>query len=213
MCLLKATNLTACNGQVLLHSLTIHDKQHTAIVSDKAEALFSLLGGLTVPVEGILLLNGKDVLSMSHTDRAVFRRRNVGLVFQAHNLISSLPVYENLLLPLQLDHITPNDFYMDNLIKLCGLWGRETCYPKELTQKERYCAAIARAAVASPAIILAQAPAAGMEEKSVLHCISLLREVGMRFGITIVLLTTSQRFSVALGGDVIAANRLLENVS
>jgi putative ABC transport system ATP-binding protein len=151
--------------------------------------LLHLLGGLDRPTEGSVEINGKAIFSMKDDELTIFRRRNIGFVFQSYNLIPVLNVEENILLPIQLDGNRPDKAFVDQVIETLGLSERKRSMPNQLSGGQQQRVAIARALASKPAIVLADEPTGNLDSKSGMDVMGLLKVSGERFGQTIVMIT------------------------
>jgi putative ABC transport system ATP-binding protein len=128
--------------------------------------LLNLLGALDEPTEGKVYIDGREIFAMKENDLAVFRRRNIGFVFQAYNLVPELNVEENIALPLLLDHRKPDKQYLQELLEILGLTERSYHLPNQLSGGQQQRVAIGRALVTKPAIILADEPTGNLDSKN-----------------------------------------------
>jgi putative ABC transport system ATP-binding protein len=151
--------------------------------------LLHLLGGLDRPTEGTVEINGKAIFSMKDDELTIFRRRNIGFVFQSYNLVPVLNVEENILLPIHLDGDKPDAAFIDRVFETLGISEKRTSMPNELSGGQQQRVAIARALASKPAIILADEPTGNLDSKSGMDVIGLLKVSGEKFGQTIVLIT------------------------
>jgi putative ABC transport system ATP-binding protein len=151
--------------------------------------LLHLLGGLDRPTSGSVEINGKQIYSMKDDELTIFRRRNIGFVFQSYNLVPVLNVEENILLPIQLDGNKPDMDYISRVIETLGLSEKRTAMPNQLSGGQGQRVAIARAIASKPAIILADEPTGNLDSKSGMDVMGLLKVSGEKFGQTIVLIT------------------------
>jgi len=151
--------------------------------------LLHLLGGLDRPTEGSVEINGKAIFSMKDDELTIFRRRNIGFVFQSYNLVPVLNVEENILLPIQLDGNKPDMVYIDHVIEVLGLSEKRINMPNQLSGGQKQRVAIARAIASKPAIVLADEPTGNLDSKSGMDVMGLLKVSGEKFGQTIVLIT------------------------
>lgn len=151
--------------------------------------LLHLLGGLDRPTEGSVEINGKAIYSMKDDELTIFRRRNIGFVFQSYNLIPVLNVEENILLPIQLDGNKPDMAHIDRVIESLGLSEKRTSMPNQLSGGQQQRVAIARAIASKPAIVLADEPTGNLDSKTGMDVMGLLKVSGEKFGQTIVLIT------------------------
>ena len=151
--------------------------------------LLHLLGGLDRPTDGTVEINGKLIYAMKDDELTIFRRRNIGFVFQSYNLVPVLNVEENVLLPIQLDGNKPDMTFVDQVIDTLGLSEKRTNMPNQLSGGQQQRVAIARAIASKPAIILADEPTGNLDSKSGMDVMGLLKVSGDKFGQTIVLIT------------------------
>ncbi|MCL2077831.1 MAG: ABC transporter ATP-binding protein [Oscillospiraceae bacterium] len=151
--------------------------------------LLHLLGGLDRPTSGSVEIGGKEIYSMKDDELTIFRRRNIGFVFQSYNLVPVLNVEENILLPIQLDGNTPDMEYVNRVIETLGIAEKRTSMPNQLSGGQQQRVAIARAMASKPAIVLADEPTGNLDSKSSMDVMGLLKVSGEKFGQTIVLIT------------------------
>ena len=151
--------------------------------------LLHLLGGLDRPTDGTVEINGKLIYSMKDDELTVFRRRNIGFVFQNYNLIPVLNVEENILLPIQLDGSKPDMAFIDRVIDTLGIAEKRNAMPNQLSGGQQQRVAIARAIASKPAIVLADEPTGNLDSKNGMDVMRLLKVSGENFGQTIVLIT------------------------
>ncbi|SCG83976.1 Macrolide export ATP-binding/permease protein macB [Proteiniborus sp. DW1] len=151
--------------------------------------LLHILGGLDKPTEGKLYLEGKSVFDLKDSELAVLRRRRIGFVFQAFNLLQEHTVMENILMPIHLDGGEPDMSHFNEVITSLGIEGKLSYYPDELSGGERQRVAIARALVSKPAIVLADEPTGNLDEKTGREVLRLIKESARKFNQTIILVT------------------------
>ncbi|MCF6462446.1 ABC transporter ATP-binding protein [Clostridium sp. Cult1] len=151
--------------------------------------LLHILGGLDKPTGGKLFLEGESVFDLKDAELAVLRRRRIGFVFQAFNLLQEHTVMENILMPIHLDNKDPDMEHFNEAIKSLGIEGKLNYYPDELSGGERQRVAIARALVSKPAIVLADEPTGNLDENTGQEVIRLIKESAKKFNQTIVLVT------------------------
>ena len=157
--------------------------------------LLHLLGGLDRPTDGDVEINGKLIYSMNDDELTIFRRRNIGFVFQSYNLIPVLNVEENILLPIQLDGSKPDMAFIGRVIDTLGLTEKIMSMPNQLSGGQQQRVAIARAIAGKPAIVLADEPTGNLDSKSSMDVMGLLKISGEKFGQTIVLITHNLEIS------------------
>lgn len=172
--------------------LEIEEGKFTAIVGTSGSGkstLLHMLGGLDTPTYGRVIVGGKDISKMKPDELTIFRRRRIGFVFQNYNLVPILNVYENIILPIELDGNRPNKGYIDNIITLLGLEKKLTSMPNNLSGGQQQRVAIARALATKPAIILADEPTGNLDSKTSQDVLGLLKLTGNKLNQTIVMIT------------------------
>lgn len=151
--------------------------------------LLHMLGGLDTPTKGNVVLSGKDMYQMNEDKLAVFRRRKIGFIFQAFNLVSSINVWENIVLPLGLDGRKVDEAYVNDIISTLGIENRIHNLPNTLSGGQQQRVAIARALVARPEILFADEPTGNLDFKTSDEVIALLKMTAKKYGQTIVMIT------------------------
>ncbi|MFR5739130.1 MAG: ABC transporter ATP-binding protein [Coprococcus sp.] len=172
--------------------LEIEEGKFTAIVGTSGSGkstLLHMLGGLDTPTYGRVIVGGKDISKMKPDELTIFRRRRIGFVFQNYNLVPILNVYENIILPIELDGNRPDKEYIDNIIALLGLEKKLTSMPNNLSGGQQQRVAIARALATKPAIILADEPTGNLDSKTSQDVLGLLKLTGNKLNQTIVMIT------------------------
>ena len=158
--------------------------------------LLNMLGGLDRPDSGTVTVAGKDIFSMNDEQFTIFRRRNIGFVFQNYNLVPILNVYENIVLPIELDGSEVDRDYVENIISTLGLEKKLTAMPNQLSGGQQQRVAIARALASKPAIILADEPTGNLDSKTGMDVISLLKVTSREFQQTIVMITHNEEIAM-----------------
>ncbi|MCY6370601.1 ABC transporter ATP-binding protein [Clostridium ganghwense] len=154
--------------------------------------LLHMLGGLDRPTSGEVIVKNKEIFKMNDDELTVFRRRNIGFVFQSYNLVPILNVYENIILPVELDGNTVDKDYVNNIINTLGLTEKINYLPNNLSGGQQQRVAIARALAAKPAIILADEPTGNLDSKTTQEVIGLLKVTSEKFNQTIVMITHNE---------------------
>jgi len=192
----EGENLTKALDDV---SVEIEDGEFVAIVGSSGSGkstLLNMLGGLDRPTEGSVTITGKSIFEMEDESLTIFRRRNIGFVFQNYNLVPVLNVYENIVLPIELDGSKIDKEYVDRIISTLGLGNKLNAMPNELSGGQQQRVAIARALAAKPAIILADEPTGNLDSKTSLDVISLLKATGRKFSQTIIMITHNEELAL-----------------
>lgn len=173
-------------------SFTVNKGEFVAIVGASGSGkstLLHLIGGVDRPTSGTVYIDRKDIYKFNDDELAIFRRRQVGLIYQFYNLIPILNVEENITLPLSLDNRDVNKKKLDDLIKLLGLSDRRNHLPNELSGGQQQRTSIGRAMITSPAIILADEPTGNLDSKSSDEIVELLKKSNRDYNQTIVMIT------------------------
>jgi len=157
--------------------------------------LLHMLGGLDRPTGGKVHVDGKDIFSLSDEELTIFRRRKIGFVFQNYNLVPVLSVYENIVLPIELDGARPDKAHVEQIIKTLGLGSKLQSLPGNLSGGQQQRVAIARALAAKPAIILADEPTGNLDSKTSQDVMGLLKVTSQQFVQTIVMITHNEEIA------------------
>lgn len=157
--------------------------------------LLHMLGGLDRPTAGTVTVDGKDIFTLKDEALTIFRRRKIGFVFQNYNLVPVLNVYENIVLPVQLDGNEPDKKYIDSIIDMLGLSAKLSNLPNNLSGGQQQRVAIARALAAKPAIILADEPTGNLDSRTSQDVLSLLKVSSQKFSQTIVMITHNEELA------------------
>ena len=197
--ILKVENLTKVYGKdstkvvALDHvSFSVEKGEFVAIVGASGSGkstLLHLMGGVDTPTSGKVFIDGKDIYKLSSDNLAIFRRREVGLIYQFYNLIPILTVEENITLPLLLDNRKVDKFELDEMIKLLGLERRRKHLPNELSGGQQQRTSIGRALITKPAIVLADEPTGNLDSKSSDEVVNLLKKLNKEYKQTIIMIT------------------------
>ncbi len=159
--------------------------------------LFNLIGALDTPTSGQIRIDGKDILSLQDEPQTIFRRRNIGFIFQAYNLILELDVEQNIIFPLLLDYRKPDPAYVEELLEVLNLKDRRHHLPWQLSGGQQQRAAIGRALITRPMLILADEPTGNLDTKNSQDVITLLKTAALRYRQTILLITHNQNIAAA----------------
>ena len=173
-------------------SFSVNKGEFVAIVGASGSGkstLLHLIGGVDRPTSGKVFIDGKDIYNFNDDELAIFRRRQVGLIYQFYNLIPILNVEENITLPLKLDNREINKEKLDEMIKLLGLEKRRLHLPNELSGGQQQRTSIGRAMITSPSIILADEPTGNLDSKSSDEIVSLLKKSNKDYKQTIIMIT------------------------
>ena len=183
-------------------SLTIQKGEFTAIIGSSGSGkstLLHIIGGVDVPTGGKVYLDGQDVYAQNNEKLAVFRRRQVGLIYQFHNLIPTLNVVENITLPILMDKRKVNQERLSDLLELLGLQDRRNHLPNQLSGGQQQRVSIGRALMNAPPVCLADEPTGSLDSKNGQEIISLLKLSNRKYGQTLILVTHDE--NIALQAD------------
>ncbi len=178
--------------------LGIENGEFVAIVGTSGSGkstLLHMLGGLDRPTQGRVIVDGKDIFTLREEALTIFRRRKIGFVFQSYNLIPVLNVYENIVLPIELDGNSVDKAYVRQIIETLGLESKLNNLPNNLSGGQQQRVAIARALAAKPAILLADEPTGNLDSKTSLDVMGLLKVTGQQFKQTIVMITHNEEIA------------------
>ncbi|OCA97603.1 ABC transporter ATP-binding protein [Clostridium beijerinckii] len=179
-------------------NLEINDGEFVGIVGTSGSGkstLLHMLGGLDRATSGKVFVRNKDIFSMSDDELTIFRRRNIGFVFQNYNLVPVLNVYENIVLPIELDGNKVDKKFVDNIINILGLSEKQNNMPNNLSSGQQQRVAIARALATKPAIVLADEPTGNLDSKTSLEVIGLLKTTSKEFHQTMVMITHNEEIA------------------
>ena len=179
-------------------NLTVEKGEFVAVVGTSGSGkstLLHMLGGLDRPTSGTVTVDGKELSTLKDEELTIFRRRKIGFVFQNYNLVPVLNVYENIVLPIQLDGKAPDKGYVDQIIETLGLGNKLQNLPNNLSGGQQQRVAIARALAAKPAIILADEPTGNLDSATSLDVMGLLKVTAQKFSQTIVMITHNEELA------------------
>ena len=178
--------------------LTVEKGEFVAVVVTSGSGkstLLHMLGGLDRPTSGTVTVDGRELSALKDEELTIFRRRKIGFVFQNYNLVPVLNVYENIVLPIQLDGKAPDRDYVDQIIETLGLGNKLQNLPNNLSGGQQQRVAIARALAAKPAIILADEPTGNLDSATSLDVMGLLKVTAQKFSQTIVMITHNEELA------------------
>ena len=173
-------------------NLSIEDGEFVAVVGTSGSGkstLLNMMGGLDVPTSGSVKVKGKDLSRLNDEQLTLFRRRNIGFIFQNYNLVPVLNVYENIVLPVELDGDKVDKKFMDEVVRMLALSDKLQNMPNNLSGGQQQRVAIARALVSKPAIILADEPTGNLDSRTSSDVLGLLKVTSQKFHQTIVMIT------------------------
>lgn len=189
------------SGETSVHALdgvnfSVEKGKFVAIVGTSGKStLLHMLGGLDRPTSGSVIVDGKDIFSLVDEALTIFRRRKIGFVFQNYNLVPVLNVYENIVLPIQLDGKQVDNAYIDSIIETLGLESKLQNLPNNLSGGQQQRVAIARALASKPAIILADEPTGNLDSKTSQDVLGLLKVSSQKYAQTIVMITHNEEIA------------------
>lgn len=191
------------SGETAVHALdglnlSVQKGEFLAIVGTSGSGkstLLHMLGGLDRPTSGTVTVDGRDIFTLKDEELTIFRRRKIGFVFQNYNLVPVLNVYENIVLPIQLDGNRPDEAYVNQIIETLGLQTKLQNLPGNLSGGQQQRVAIARALATKPAIILADEPTGNLDSKTSQDVLGLLKVTSQKFSQTIVMITHNEEIA------------------
>lgn len=191
------------SGENAVHALDgvnlgIEKGEFVAIVGTSGSGkstLLHMLGGLDRPTDGKVIVDGKDISALNDEALTIFRRRKIGFVFQAYNLVPVLNVYENIVMPIELDGAKIDNGFVEQIIHTLGLGERLNALPNQLSGGQQQRVAIARALASAPAIILADEPTGNLDSKTSHDVLSLLKVTSQKFAQTILMITHNEEIA------------------
>ena len=178
--------------------LTVENGEFVAIVGTSGSGkstLLHMLGGLDRPTGGSVLVEGRDIFALKAEELTIFRRRKIGFVFQSYNLVPVLSVYDNIVLPIQLDGGRVDETYVDQVIEALGLEQMLDRLPNQLSGGQQQRVAIARALATKPAILLADEPTGNLDSRTSQDVLSLMKTTGQKFAQTMVMITHNEEIA------------------
>lgn len=209
MNLLEVCNIckTYGEGETAVHALknvsfSVNKGEYVAIVGESGSGkstLLNMIGALDRPEMGKVTIAGKDIFSMNDRELTIFRRRNIGFIFQAFNLIPELTIEQNIIFPILLDYQKPDRAYLEELLKVLNLSERRNHLPNQLSGGQQQRVAIGRALITRPSIILADEPTGNLDTQNSSEVITLLKEASSKYEQTIIMITHNR--SIAQSAD------------
>lgn len=203
----KSISKTYGSGEAAVHALkdvtfSISKGEFAAIVGESGSGkstLLNMIGGLDTPTSGRVLIDGKDIFAMKEHSLTIFRRRNIGFIFQGFNLIPELNIEQNMEFPLLLDYQKPDKAYLEELLTVLNLRERRHHLPSQLSGGQQQRVAIGRALITRPALILADEPTGNLDTQNSSEVIALLKEAAKKYEQTIIMITHNR--SIAQTAD------------
>lgn len=185
------------SGETTVHALkdvtfSVPQGEFVAIVGQSGSGkstLLNMIGALDTPTSGRVFLGGKDTFAMKEKELTIFRRRNIGFIFQAFNLIPELTVEQNILFPLLLDHRKVSREYLEDLLTVLGLEQRRNHLPSQLSGGQQQRVAIGRALMTRPSLVLADEPTGNLDSQNSSEVIALLKEASRKYEQTVIMIT------------------------
>ncbi len=203
----QSISKTYGKGEACVHALkkatfSVPKGEFVAIVGESGSGkstLLNMVGALDTPTEGKVFIDGKDIFAMRDKNLTIFRRRNIGFIFQSFNLIPELTVEQNIIFPLLLDYQKPDKKYLEELLAVLNLKERRHHLPSQLSGGQQQRVAIGRALITRPALIFADEPTGNLDTQNTSEVMALLKEASRKYGQTIVMITHSR--SIAQSAD------------
>ena len=179
-------------------SFSVPKGEYVAVVGESGSGkstLLNMIGALDTPTTGKVLIDGKDIFAMDERKLTVFRRRNIGFIFQAFNLVPELTVEQNIIFPVLLDYQKPDKKYLEELLAVLNLKERRNHLPSQLSGGQQQRVAIGRALITRPALILADEPTGNLDTQNSSEVIALLKEASKKYEQTIIMITHNEEMS------------------
>ena len=212
MAILETKNLEKVYGakETAVHALRqvnlkVEKGEFVAVVGTSGSGkstLLHMLGGLDRPTSGEVIVDGKSIFLFKEEELTIFRRRKIGFIFQSYNLVPVLNVYDNIVLPIQLDGNEPNKKYIDLMIRALGLQSKLNSLPNNLSGGQQQRVAIARALATKPAIVLADEPTGNLDSRTSMDVLSLLKVTSREFHQTIAMITHNEEIALMADGMI-----------
>ena len=182
--------------------LSVEKGEFLAIVGKSGSGkstLLHMLGGLDTPTSGDIIIDQRDISKMLKDELTIFRRRKIGFFFQNYNLLPLMNVYENIVLPIKLDGIKPDDKYVTSILEMLGLKEKKYSMPNQLSGGQQQRVALARALAAKPAIILADEPTGNLDSETSMDVLGLIKTTSERLGQTVIIITHDNEIAQMAG--------------
>ncbi len=203
----RSISKTYGSGETAVHALkdvsfSVPKGEYVAVVGESGSGkstLLNMIGALDEPTSGKVLIDGKDIFSMKENKLTIFRRRNIGFIFQAFNLIPELTVEQNMIFPVLLDYQKPDKRYLEELLGVLNLKERRSHLPGQLSGGQQQRVAIGRALITRPSLILADEPTGNLDTQNSSEVIALLKNASKRYAQTIIMITHNR--SIAQTAD------------
>lgn len=179
-------------------SFSVPKGEYVAIIGESGSGkstLLNMIGALDTPTSGKVTIGGKDIFSMNDRKLTVFRRRNIGFIFQAFNLIPELTVEQNIIFPVLLDYQKPDQKYLEELLTVLNLKERRNHLPGQLSGGQQQRVAVGRALITHPSLILADEPTGNLDTQNSREVIALLKEASKKYEQTIIMITHNRRIA------------------
>jgi len=207
----KSISKTYGSKEATVHALknasfSVLKGEFVAIVGESGSGkstLLNMIGALDTPTSGKVFIDGKDIFTMKERHLTIFRRRNIGFIFQSFNLISELTVEQNIIFPVLLDYQKPNKIYLEELLTVLNLKERRHHLPSQLSGGQQQRVAIGRALITRPSLILADEPTGNLDTQNSSEVIALLKETAKKYQQTIIMITHNRSIAQT-------ANRILQ---
>ena len=203
----KSISKTYGSGEAAVHALkdvsfAVPKGEFVAVVGESGSGkstLLNMIGALDTPTSGKVFIDGKDIFAMKDSNLTIFRRRNIGFIFQAFNLIPELTVEQNIIFPVLLDYQKPDKKYLEEILTVLNLKERRKHLPSQLSGGQQQRVAIGRALITRPALILADEPTGNLDTQNSSEVIALLKEASKKYEQTIIMITHNR--SIAQTAD------------
>ena len=199
----QSLSKTYGSGETAVHALkdvsfSVPKGEFVAVVGESGSGkstLLNMIGALDTPTSGKVIIDGKEIFSMNDRKLTVFRRRNIGFIFQAFNLVPELTVEQNIIFPMLLDYQKPDKKYLEELLSVLNLKERRNHLPNQLSGGQQQRVAIGRALITRPALILADEPTGNLDSRNSSEVIALLKEASKKYEQTIIMITHNRQLA------------------